>query len=538
MKKYILLSIIGLASVSCSLDDNINPNKVIAEQVTPSLRLSGASVSAYVVLAGNGVNGSTGNGAGMNALGQAWTNTWSGNFATYGNPYITESNLDITTTYRQSIFTESYKVLTRFQRIIDFGDAYANYVAIAKVQKAYYMQYIVDLYGSVPYSEAFQEADNPTPKYDKDVDVYKGLVNELLEAKALIATYGEDAKYKVDTSSDPIFKGNMQKWSEFANTVLLKYAIHLSDTSDAEGIALRNQIISALSGATFISYDVAINPGYSNASPSAQNPLYNAFGKTTSSGASNTNGYLLMTASDHAVKTLTGDASKITSGVADPRIEFLFTKGKMYNNTAAGGPEGYYGFPQGMTNDDYKVFMGFDVNARKPVTGNFSFLAGMFLTADGASKDGYLMMKSESEFLQAEAALRGYAGFSNDQTHFENGVTASFSFDGKASDAAGYISSISGKAKVGWTGSTADKIAAIQYQRWVALINYNGAESFINYLRTGYPETPLATTATQPNKPWRLLYPADEYSNNSGNVPVVSKEQCFTKNEYTPFIYK
>lgn len=83
-----------------------------------------------------------------------------------------------------------------------------------------------------------------------------------------------------------------------------------------------------------------------------------------------------------------------------------------------------------------------------------------------------------------------------------------------------------------------DKIAAIQYQRWVALMNYNGIESYINYLRTGYPETPLAKTTVKANKPWRMLYPATEYSNNSANTPKVSQDQCFIKNEFTPFIYK
>jgi len=518
------------------LDDNLNPNKVLADQVLPNLRLSGASTTAYAVQAG-AVTAGSGERGGMNLLGNAWTNTWSGNYSQFGNPFVTESDLNITTIYRQNIFTDMYKAVTRFQRIIDFGNQYPNYVAIAKIQKAYYMQYIVDLYGNVPYTEAFKEANNPTPAYDKDVDVYKSLVSELLDAKNLINSYGTNGSFTVATSSDPIFKGNMVKWNEFANTVLLKFAVRLSNTTDSKGVELRNQIIAALSGATYVSYDVAINPGYSSASTDALNPLYNAFGIKTAAGASNTNGYLLMTASDHAVKVLQGDASKITSGVQDSRIEFLFTKAKMYNNTAAGGAEGYYGYPQGMTNDDYKVFMGYTVDARKP-TENFSLLAGMFTSATGASSNGYLMMRAESELLQAEAALRGYAGFSNDQGHFTNAITASFTFDGKASDAAGYISNISSKAKVGWTGSTTDKIAAIQYQRWVALINYNGIESYINYLRTGYPETPLSSISSQPNKPWRLLYPSDEYSNNSANVPSVSQAQIFTKNEHTPFIYK
>ena len=550
MKKYIILSLLGLTAISCRLDDNLNPNKVLAEQVTPDLRLSGASTDAYRVLAGNGLTvNARGNGAGMNALGNAWTNTWSGNFAQYGNPYTTESDLDITTSYRQSIFTDSYKAVTRFQRIIDAGTQYANYVAIAKIQKAFYMQYVVDLYGDVPYTEAFKEADNPTPAYDKDVNVYKGLVQELMDAKSLIGTYGTNSSYKVAASSDPIFKGNMTSWNQFANTVLLKFAVRLSNTTNADGIALRNQIISALAGATFISSDVAINPGYASSTAAAQNPLYNAFGQFTSAGSSNTNGYLLMTASDHAIKTLQGHTSKPTNGVSDPRIAYIFTTGKMYNNTAAGGATGYYGYPQGMSNDDYKVFMGYTVNDRKPVIGNFSFLAGIYNTptATGSAASGYLMMRAESELLQAEAALRGYTGFSGDQAHFENAVKASFAFDypktgtgpaDAATAATAYITAITANPKVGWTGTIDNKIAAIQYQRWVALMAYNGAESYINYLRTGYPETPLATTATKANKPWRLLYPADEYSTNGANTPVVSQADCFTKNATTPFIYK
>lgn len=529
MKKYILiLSAASLALVSCRLDDNLNPNKVLSEDAMPVDRLAGASTTAYAIQAGT-----------MNGLGNAWMNTWSGNFAQFGNPFTVESNLEVSTTYRATLFQETYKAVTRFERIIDFGKAYPNYVAISKIQKAYYMQYIVDLYGDVPYTEAFQEFANVTPVYDKDVNVYKGLVAELLDAKALLAANSANPDFKITPSADPIFKGNLTRWSEFANTVLLKYAVRLSNTTNAEGIALRNQIISSLAGATYISGDVTINPGYSNASDASQNPLYANFGLNFSSGGENTQGYRLMTASDHAVKTLQGDASKITNGVSDSRIASVFTTGKKYNNTAAGGAVGYYGFPQGMNNDNYKVFMGYTVNALKPTNGNFSFLGGSFATpAAGALANGYLMLKSESEFLQAEAALRGYAGFAGDQAHFEQGITASFTFDGKTADAAAYITSAASNVKVGWTGTTDNKIAAIQYQRWVALINYNGIESYINYLRTGYPETPLATTTVRANKPWRMLYPASEYSSNTAHVPNVKLADIFQKNAFTPFIYK
>lgn len=536
MKKYILMTMVGLAAVSCRLDDNLTPNKVLADNLLPNQRLAGASTDAYAMQAGT-----------MNGLGNAWMNAWSGNFAQFGNPFTTESNLEISTTYRSTLFTDTYKAVTRFQRIIDYGNTYPNYVAIAKIQKAYYMQYLVDMYGDIPYSEAFQELNNVAPKYDKDIDIYKALVKELMDAKALISANTTNTGAKVEATSDPIFGGNMTKWTQFANTALLKMAIHMSNTTNSDGVALRNQVISSLAGAQYITSDVTINPGYNNSSAASQNPLYFNFGLQTYSGTENTNGYRLMTASDHAVKSLTGDASKITSGVSDPRIAYLFTQGKKYNATAAGGATGYYGYPQGMNNDNYKVFMGYTVNDRKPANGNFSFLGGSFASSTGALKPGYIMMLAESEFLQSEAALRGYSGFTGDQAHFEAGIKASFVFDytqttGTVADATAaataYTTAIAANPKAGWAGSTEDKIAAIQYQRWVALMNYNGLESYINYLRTGYPVTPLATTTVRTRKPYRLLYPSAEYSSNTAHVPNVTLQQIFEKNETTPFIYK
>lgn len=530
MKKYILLPLIGAALVSCRLDDNINPNAAAAEQVTPALRLSAASTSAYAVQAGS-----------MNGLGNAWMNAWSGNFAQFGNPFTIESNLNITTSFRQTIFTSSYQAIARFQQIIDFPDAqtlYPNYVAISKIQKAYYMQYVVDMYGDVPYSEAFKENEIKTPRYDDDVNVYKGLVAELMEARTLIEN-SESEKFDINPASDPVYGGVMNDWYKFANTVLLKYAVHLSTTTNAEGIALRNQIVDEISSAEFVSDNVTINPGYNNNSAEGQNPLYNNFGRGTYDGKINTQGWRLMTASDHIIKTLQGDPSKITSGVSDPRISSLFTTAKEYNNTSAGGATGYFGFPQGMNVEEYKAYKGYPADALKPTNNNFSFLGGTFYSfPGGASEDGYIMMKSEAEFLLSEAALRYPGKFGSAQAHFSNGVNASFTFYGKGSAAAAYLTAITGKAKVGWTGSTNDDIAAIQYQRWIALTNYNGMECYINYLRTGYPEVPLATTAAQPNKPYRLLYPGLEYSTNGSNVPNVSQAEVFTKNDKTPFIYK
>ena len=48
------------------------------------------------------------------------------------------------------------------------------------------MQYLVDLYGDIPYTEAFKGVDNITPAYNDDQFVYRQLLNELDDARDII----------------------------------------------------------------------------------------------------------------------------------------------------------------------------------------------------------------------------------------------------------------------------------------------------------------------------------------------------------------
>lgn len=85
------------------------------------------------------------------------------------------------------------------------------------------------------------------------------------------------------------------------------------------------------------------------------------------------------------------------------------------------------------------------------------------------------------------------------------------------------------------TFTTAQKLHAIMYQKWIALMGVNAIESYIDYTRTGYPLTPLSTVATQSRKPYRLIYPVSEYVANTANVPNVNANDAFVINAFTPF---
>lgn len=524
MKKYIITSMVGLlALTSCRLDDNLSPNDPLTTQVSVKQRLAAAQTSSYAVQAGT-----------MNALGNLWMNSWSGNIYQYGNPATNETNLTLSSGFYQGIWNDMYRAITRYQVIIDSDQAAMNpnHVAIAKIMKAYYMQYIVDLYGDVPYSEAFKEQTNVTPKYDNDADIYKALAQELYDSRDLITSAAGKPEYVVSSTEDVMLSGKMDDWTKMANTVLLKLAVRISDTTDATGVALRNDIVSKLSGAEFVSKDVMIQPGYNSSSPESQNPLYNSFGRYTSSGGNNTAGYFLYRASDHIVKTLKGDPSKVSAGVSDPRIGFLFATSKEYCTNVTT----YNGLVQGAGKapDDCP-------NGTKRTNGSFSGFGGIFIksAAEGSSAPGVVMFVSESELLQAEAAVYFPGSFSGGQTHFEKAVRASFAFDGMdAAQATAYLAAIAGKPMIGWGADMNSQIAAIQFQRWIALTNYNALESFINYRKTGYPETPLSLSSTKPNKPYRLVYPGSEYTANAANVPQMTGDDAFVINSFTPFWYK
>jgi hypothetical protein len=145
----------------------------------------------------------------------------------------------------------------------------------------------------------------------------------------------------------------------------------------------------------------------------------------------------------------------------------------------------------------------------------------------GNTQDSSVMTLAEGQFLLAEAIEKGYLT-GDAQTEFEAGITASFTYLG-AGSAAGYIGAIAAVDGLGWSG---DHIESIMTQKWIATNGINAIESWIDYTRTGFPNVPLATTATNTKRPYRLLYPTSEYVANSANVPNLLLAQIFVEGPF------
>ncbi|TYB79342.1 SusD/RagB family nutrient-binding outer membrane lipoprotein [Bizionia myxarmorum] len=481
--KFLLLVVLAI-TVSCSdyLDVNDNPNSPSADDVTPDLILAGAMSNTYRTQARS-----------MNRLGNVMMNNWGANVNSYTGGFAEEFSLAINNNFYNDIFTGLYRGTYNFQAIIDYeGDAYNNHKAISKIMKSFYMQYVVDLYGDVPYFEAHQGIKNLTPAYDNDRVVYEELYKQVTEAIDLINA--ADANTIPVGSEDIIFNGSMSSWIAFGNSLRLRILLRQTidaESGDAESLAFITSKFPDLQTVGFLNNNAAINPGYSNGSTAQQNPFYNLFG--FSNNETTSTGYNFYRASKYAVDFLTN--------TGDDRLNRLYDK-------ADDGSGVVVGHEQGADSDNSP--------------------AGLSPLGEGvlinSAQDGYVMTAAESLLMQSEAQLKGYIP-GDPKASFEAAVTASFQLLG--ADESGYDTD-GLPAGIGWTGTPSDQFEAIMRQKWIATNGVNAIESYIEFTRTGFPDDiPLALTAQSSTRPKRLMYPSDEYISNSANVPAQVSADVF-----------
>jgi len=114
------------------------------------------------------------------------------------------------------------------------------YAGISKVLIAYQMGLTTDLWGDIPYSNAFKgSAGILTPSFDKQQDVYTSLFKLLDSAKAQLgAEKGGSLVPGADDVSN--YGGSAARWLKLANVLTARLAIHLvkvDPTYSAKAIA-------------------------------------------------------------------------------------------------------------------------------------------------------------------------------------------------------------------------------------------------------------------------------------------------------------
>jgi hypothetical protein len=516
MKKQlinIILAAFILGVAGCSKNFlNINNNPNSATTTTPELVLPAALTTTA----------STQLTAGFMPYIQCWMGYWaiSGSYAI--------SNSDPASYYQNTGFGDGtwqgyYHNLNDYNYIEQTAlkENKPFYAGAAKIMKAYLFQQLVDMFNNVPYSQAFQGTNIIQPKYDNGVAVYTAIEAQIDSAVALMSN--PSAVGEATATSDIMFGGDPAAWIQFANTLQLRILMRQSQASGGP-INLSGELANiTANGQGFLTADAGVNPGYANNS-GEQNPVWGFFvtltNQQTTGGAAD-----YYRGNSYGINWMQTNNDTV-------RLKFLYSPGGtgfLPNTTLANTLNGTY------TSSDY--------------VGNQLGLGNAGLGGNGASSAGpgilqsvgqnaILMTAAESYFLQAEAALYGWTGFTGAGALMNQGVVANFTSLGDpnaAADAAALTSQNNVNTNYNACNTNAQRLACIIRQKWEAMNEVTPFEAWCDWRRLGLPAD-ISTAAhsvspaidNPPTIPVRILYPASEYITNATNVNAQGTINCHT----------
>jgi len=367
----------------------------------------------------------------------------------------------------QAIWSNFYaQGVQDFTTLIQLGDTLQNpnYKAVGIIMRSWIFQVVTDLYGNVPYKQAANIEKYLTPVYDKQEDIYTGLLAELKTAAALIDISGNPIQ------GDILLNGNMQGWRKFANSLRLRIAIRIADRLPEVAKAVfteigadDNQLIASNADIVQLKYSSSPN----------QNPV----------------GRNRETRNDYRISKSIVDLLKAYN---DPRLTIYaaFPKDTSIHQII--------GVTNGLPSDSAGK-LGLDRTSD----------AGTVFTATAAP--AVLFSYAELLFIKAEAAQRGWLG-SSAAAYYTQAVTASLKQYGVGYDA---VNAYLQQPAVAY--NTANYKKSIGEQKWLALFG-NGQEGFAEWRRLDYPVLkPAYAGVLNGTIPVRLTYPSTEQALNRVN---------------------
>ncbi|MDO8368035.1 MAG: SusD/RagB family nutrient-binding outer membrane lipoprotein [Saprospiraceae bacterium] len=371
-----------------------------------------------------------------------------------------------------------------------------NQIAVAKVLKAYCFHSITDKWGPAPYSQSLKGIDLLSPAYDTQKDIYLGIIRDLNDA---LTQMNLDPAYSPFGGGDVIYGGDMLKWKAFAHSLLLRIALRMSDTEEAEKAktTLETNAAYAFTGNAQNAAFVWLNGAPNN------NPLnqYLVLRGNVELGLSN----ILI---DNTLLPLNDPRLPVW---ADEKVDGGGYRGRPYgqgDSEAAGDPVKNYSQPSGTA----------------AVLAGTSFRPHDIVAPNAPST---LMNYAEVCFIKAEAAQRGWNAGGTVEFWYNEGITASMHEWGIADP--GMIDAYLSQEKVAYSTAEGDWKQKIGVQKWLALF-MQGAQGWAEWRRLDFDKlmkpvgSPVSPDIGNNIAPLRLPYPLSEQSlNNNGYLQGVSK---------------
>ncbi len=375
--------------------------------------------------------------------------------------------------------------------------------AIALTFKVLFFSNMTDMFGSLPYEEAFtgrEVGGTITPKFNTQKEVYEFLFADLEAANDIYAT---NPVFETPTM-DGMYGGNMAAWRKFNNSLYLRLLCRVSGRSEMNAGAKITEILNN-SG----KYPVfTSNSDNATVKFSGNDPYISNFGLTTESEFTSSGRKLTRQLLGMTVQT---DANG-NQVYVDPRLPII---GKKNTVTQVNPDNIWIGTKSGCTDEERSVvdrgtsWLNYRVFCRRDAPATY-------------------MDYAEVQFVFAEAALKGLipGGEQAAKSYYEAGLTASmqkWSEQGAYSetptsitqaDITTYLTS-----PLGSWDLAADKARFLGDQKFLALF-WVGMEAYHEYRRTGYPVLTIGEGTIYNDRvlPTRFGYPNTTMSTNNANA--------------------
>ncbi len=514
MKTIFKLTLVLMVVVFASCRDltklNVDPNTISQITVDPNYVMTTAIVNTVRPYQDDNYNGDyagvmsyvqkSGWGSGLQYFNWVDPHAWGGNYGNLRDIYLLRDRA----TASKSDF----------------------HLGVALIMKSFTFAQITSLWGDAPYSEAGLGALNTKPKFDKQEDIFKGVIADLKTANTLLSKPA--ASYSnINPSADVIYAGNPAKWQKLANSLMLRYYMRLSVKSPAVAKAGIEEIMANPSTyPIFSSTDDDALMAYPGLSSADSWDTAIAWDGTPAQG-------------NYTRLQLCAYFRDVLVGVNDPRLPVWFKPVASKVTVASIPPNGATTYqiytpsnwisatPTASTNVvlvDTATYVGIPLAIAKnepftynlnpsPVQGganiHVSALTDMFKANSNALLKARAITYAEVCFILAEAAQRGYSAGGTQQSWYNSGIQASLTTWGVGSSYATYIT----QTGVAYDGT----LSQLMTQKYISGF-LSASETWFDWRRTGLPVIPIGNAGYKNTLPLRLKYDLTEININGTNA--------------------
>jgi hypothetical protein len=482
MKKYFfLITLIGLVAGGCNKFDDINTNPDATENVNAAmlatniilknLKFQGRDAKAYLS---------------DNALAK---------YIAYGN----ESMMATQYNYLGSSDFSPMTILPNIESMLKYasGSVMENsYKGLAKFMKAYMFYNLTMQVGDIPYSAAGNgKSGEIEVKYDKQEDVFKGILDDL---KAADQFFAKGTTFDGDPTP---FNGDPAKWRRATNAFALQVLMSLSKKADVASLNVKGRFADIVAADFLLQPTSFLGLNYSTTNPHPLSGTNDLFTSRT-------------IVSSLVIDKLKAYNDRRMYYYADP------AKAKLAGGLQQGDSAAYVGAD---VSDDYNdITQALNAN-------QYSLLNSRYLK-EQASEPRMLLTYAEQQLILAEARILGWITTGTAKDFYESGVKSALAnlMATKASYAHGmpitqsYIDSyFTGEAA--FKSTPDEQLQQIWMQKYLLNFMQNSLTAYFEFRRTGYPVFPVnpATSLNENNKnavPVRWLYPSSETNYNRTNL--------------------